>query len=766
MTENQRQFENNAYHSKINLLNAEKVVANVPQNVATTQLFTSNPPIIDSFSKQLNVASEPTSEVKNLQTPSQSLQSQQQIEHGSSDPNVNAIQASNIIETTTSTIVTAIKEPINNINISTTANAQSSAITSKNLVPELIPPHPYITNTLKSSILSIEKIENELKTITLSSPVIQNYYDTITSQLQYLSKQIYTQSSSSNTNNDSNETIYTNDEIFSNLCEIIRETNKAINLSAQDTDPKQFLRFLLLLFNSIIHQVIYMKHIYNETTTETRTYELINDELVLMYSTFIYGVFRQITPNLKGQLSLLFRGILLRETPICLPSLSIINNTLTSSSLTFNNQQKNGLVLYASLGIQKAAHPLNTDFTWKWFLILISEFEFLMKTINTCATTTNNNTNIKLLFEKELIKCSQNKIATYIQSVIRFAGFYLLSVYTNQYLSLLQKLCTVITDILKIMKSDTIQQVINQQNQDTNNNNTININTIINPWTELYSYLQIILKSKLISSQCFQKNTPHVIECLFMKHQIDDIRKMSINIDQEDKSAGQKIRFCVGKAFNRLDITPESASLVVDSLLEYISNAGSDEMALGYTLNKMASLLIDRTRTISINTEGHTLKLARVACELCIRQPQLKDLVRSQFYYTCPLIFPRFPVDNTNNNSNNTNNTKTDNNDAEILNDVYKQDFGYTIKTLTKDKSNINTTNNNHNNANTEEEDTLVWETNEDWLDRMGKILGVFAEIVGINKETPFSIEDGWIWLVNIVNLGKCVYKYIDVINI
>jgi hypothetical protein len=62
--------------------------------------------------------------------------------------------------------------------------------------------------------------------------------------------------------------------------------------------------------------------------------------------------------------------------------------------------------------------------------------------------------------------------------------------------------------------------------------------------------------------------------------------------------------------------------------------------------------------------------------------------------------------------------------------------------------------NNNSGMNNSNNDDKLVWETHDDWIDRMGKILGVFAEIVGINKETPFSIEDGWIWLINMTNLG------------
>jgi hypothetical protein len=45
---------------------------------------------------------------------------------------------------------------------------------------------------------------------------------------------------------------------------------------------------------------------------------------------------------------------------------------------------------------------------------------------------------------------------------------------------------------------------------------------------------------------------------------------MSAEMDLEDKNKGQTIRFLVNKAFNRLDVTPESAVEVADTLLQHI----------------------------------------------------------------------------------------------------------------------------------------------------------------------------------------------------
>ena len=90
---------------------------------------------------------------------------------------------------------------------------------------------------------------------------------------------------------------------------------------------------------------------------------------------------------------------------------------------------------------------------------------------------------------------------------------------------------------------------------------------------------------------------------------------------------------------------------------------------------------------------------------------------------------------------------------SEDESDEFKYEFGYVVKTV-MEKSQSQTQQSKQ-----QQEGEQVWETNEDWLDRMGKILGVYAEIIAINKDTPFSLDDGWTWLTNIVNTG-CSLTY------
>lgn len=56
---------------------------------------------------------------------------------------------------------------------------------------------------------------------------------------------------------------------------------------------------------------------------------------------------------------------------------------------------------------------------------------------------------------------------------------------------------------------------------------------------------------------------------------IDDIRAMSARLDEVNKAGGQEIRFQVGKIFNRLDVSEDSARQAAEQLLQIISTAVS-----------------------------------------------------------------------------------------------------------------------------------------------------------------------------------------------
>jgi hypothetical protein len=77
-------------------------------------------------------------------------------------------------------------------------------------------------------------------------------------------------------------------------------------------------------------------------------------------------------------------------------------------------------------------------------------------------------------------------------------------------------------------------------------------------------------------------------------------------------------------------------------------------------------------------SQGQTTKLARVACEISRRQPQLRELLKSQFYYCCPLVIPRYPESGSNIE-------ECDSND-------FRQEFRYILKTATQGTGSHSTT--------------------------------------------------------------------------
>jgi hypothetical protein len=82
--------------------------------------------------------------------------------------------------------------------------------------------------------------------------------------------------------------------------------------------------------------------------------------------------------------------------------------------------------------------------------------------------------------------------------------------------------------------------------------------------------------------------------------------------------------------------------------------------------------------------------------------------------------------------------------------DSFRLEFGFVVKTV------------NTKQAVSNELSEKVWETEDDWMDRNGKILGVFAEIVALNSSAPFNLMDGWTWLAHMVNLSCSQYVVID----
>ena len=168
--------------------------------------------------------------------------------------------------------------------------------------------------------------------------------------------------------------------------------------------------------------------------------------------------------------------------------------------------------------------------------------------------------------------------------------------------------------------------------------------------------------------------------------------------------------------FNKLSATKESQQIAKAALLEklLIANKDSPEL-LSYTLFKISSNIVADCQEEFFNEtdESHPLKLARVSCGLCVEINTLKDTVKAQFYHTCPMTIPRNAMEG-------------------LTGDSFYENMRFRGKPS--------------------ENGITIWETKDDWLARMSKLLCTFSVMIIQPEQTPFTLLDGWQWLSLVVN--------------
>lgn len=59
-----------------------------------------------------------------------------------------------------------------------------------------------------------------------------------------------------------------------------------------------------------------------------------------------------------------------------------------------------------------------------------------------------------------------------------------------------------------------------------------------------------------------------------------------------------------------------------------------------------------------------------------------------------------------------------------------------------------------------------AWETPAAWLDRMNKVVGLFASTVVYPGANPLSLEDGWIWLARVANMCLRYDIHVEIVTI
>lgn len=95
--------------------------------------------------------------------------------------------------------------------------------------------------------------------------------------------------------------------------------------------------------------------------------------------------------------------------------------------------------------------------------------------------------------------------------------------------------------------------------------------------------------------------------------------------------------------FNRISVTVQSQENAVSALFEKILLTKDNPDLLRYLLFKIVQNLLKDTQGehFKIEDEAQPMRISRVICSLCMKINVLTDFVKSQFYMTCPLLYPK-----------------------------------------------------------------------------------------------------------------------------
>jgi len=224
------------------------------------------------------------------------------------------------------------------------------------------------------------------------------------------------------------------------------------------------------------------------------------------------------------------------------------------------------------------------------------------------------------------------------------------------------------------------------------------------------------LDAKLVAPLHYRGQAPFMLEAAALIRYAD--RELSAVAEAEkDKKGAFMTRVKamqidrLRNIFNKLSVTVESQELALRNLLEKIvtANAESPDF-LKYVLFKICSnILTDCQEEFFMEMdEGHPLKLARVACGLCVQIKELPALLKAQFYKLCPLSVPKVA-------------------EVGLAGDAFLRDMGF-------------------------RGGEGSWEDKSSWLTRMTKMLVTFTVMTMQPEQTPLALRDAWAWLAHLVN--------------
>jgi len=265
----------------------------------------------------------------------------------------------------------------------------------------------------------------------------------------------------------------------------------------------------------------------------------------------------------------------------------------------------------------------------------------------------------------------------------------------------------------------------------------------------LFNWVDEVLRTNgAKAAERLRKHEPHVMAAYMVVSAVEEARGETEELARTragpawDVIKQLRLHTGISGVYNRLGKSEESQRLVVNMLLEKVRARGrgpfhspsthshghthahlwfdvfdslqvvqaaevsAAPQVLRFALCTVASelLAVAESENFIMTDHANPLQLARVAVGLCRAKPELAEILRAEFYRTCPLTVPRQP-------------------EPGLAGPAVLENMGF------KDK-----------------------ESREDWLARMNRVLCTYAVLVAQPEGAPVGMADGWAWLANMVN--------------
>mmetsp|Transcript_12082 Transcript_12082/g.18082 ORF Transcript_12082/g.18082 Transcript_12082/m.18082 type:complete len:899 (+) Transcript_12082:1095-3791(+) len=460
---------------------------------------------------------------------------------------------------------------------------------------------------------------------------------------------------------------------------------------AAELGPVPFLAAVLPLFN-VEGDLLGLLTLAERSTKESD---------LLLLAAAASGFTNSGSSSSKQQASLLLRAALDVRSSLNAPDMTHLSMVMEKDSRRDVSGQVRLAALFAAVVARSASTtngPFSTQEGWTWIVAACSQlYQQLQRQPKNAGS------------HSQVVKLA----AQSIRQFLRLAGHSLLLRYQNQMIALLKEL-------VKVLQPAGVQS--------------------IEECRLLLAAVEEAIRNGIIAERVHLMQPPHVDEAMRATRTVEQLSAEVAQLES-DRNGPFMLQIRALKIdrmraiFNKLGATIESQRAAVRALLELLMVVTQQQQQqqvqesmplLRYTLFKIASTVLADCQEESFfaTDETHPTKLARVMSGLCTAldagasRDLLLTTLRAHFMLACPLLVPRGSP-------------------AGLTGEALLKDMAFRQKRIRDTEGNI----------------TLVWEERTAWLQRMTKVVCVFAVSILQPEQMPFSLQDGWTWCARMLNL-------------